>query len=212
MAVWTVSAELGTGGDRIAADLAAAADVPLIDRDALALLARGLNPEITGADTIDDLERCVGRGGITLLALGVPFSPLAGDMIRQLQLHHALPALGRAVTAQAARRPCVIAAAGAFAAMDAQDAAVNVRLRAPLEWRIAQYGREHLVSRRCAEKAVRGDDHRKHAWLRSIYHVDIDDPRSFSVVLDASRFSAERLVGTLLALGGVPVAGQALVA
>lgn len=212
MAVWTISAELGSGGDRVAAALAAAADVPLVDRHALALLAHDLNPEVRGAETIDDLERCVGKGGVTLLALGVPFSPLAGDMVRQLQLHHALPALGRAVTAQAARRPCVIAAAGAFAAMEAHPGAVHVRLRAPLEYRIARYAQEQLVSRRCAEKAVRGDDHRKHAWLRSIYHVDIGDPRHFSVVLDASRFSSDRLVETLLALGGVPLASPALVA
>jgi cytidylate kinase len=212
MAVWTVSAELGTGGECVAADLAAAAGIPLIDRDALALLARNLNPDVTGPGTIDDLERCVGKGGMTLLALGVPFSPLAGDMVRQLQLHHALPELGRAVTAQAARQPCVIAAAGAFAAMDAHPGAVHVRLRAPLECRIARYAREQLVSHRCAEKAVRRDDQRKHAWLRSIYHVDIEDPRHYSAVLDTSRFTTERLVETLLALGGVPLVGEALVA
>jgi Cytidylate kinase-like family len=212
MAVWTVSAELGTGGDLIAADLAAAAGISLIDRDALALLARDLNPDVTGAGTIDDLERCVGKGGVTLLALGIPFSPLAGDMVRQLQLHRALPELGRAVTAHAARQPCVIAAAGAFAAMAAHPGAVHVRLRAPLECRIARYAREQLVTHRSAEKAVRADDHRKHAWLRSIYHVDIEDPRHYSAVLDTSRLSSERLVETLLALGGVPLVGEALVA
>ncbi|MDX6573752.1 MAG: hypothetical protein QOC86_2908 [Gaiellales bacterium] len=212
MAVWTVSAELGTGGDCVAAELAAAAGIPLIDRDALALVARALNPDVTGAGTIDDLERCVGKGGLTLLALGVPFSPLGGDMVRQLQLHHALPELGRAVTAQVAREPCVIAAAGAFAAMDSHPGAVHVRLRAPLACRIARYAREHLVSQRCAEKAVRSDDQRKHAWLRSIYHVDIEDPRHYSAVLDTSRFTTDRLVETLLALGGMPLAGAALVA
>ena len=58
---------------------------------------------------------------------------------------------------------------------------------------------------------MREDDHRKHAWLRSIYHVDIDDPRHFSLVLDVSRFSSERLVETLIAAGGVPLEGPALV-
>jgi cytidylate kinase len=212
MAVWTVSAELGSGGDRVAAELAAAAEIPLIDREALSLLAHNLNPDIMGAKTIDDLERCAGKSGVTLLALGIPFSPLAGNMVRQLQLQHALPELGRAVAAQAAREPCVIAAAGAFAAMHEHPCAVHVRLRAPLECRIARYAREQLMNQRCAEKAVRGDDHRKRAWLRSIYHVDIDDPRHFAVVLDASRFSTDRLVETLLALGGVPLVGSALVA
>jgi cytidylate kinase len=40
-------------------------------------------------------------------------------------------------------------------------------------------------------------------WVKSLYRVDIDDPRLFSLVLDASRFSPERLVDTLLAAGGV---------
>ena len=211
MAVWTVSAEQGTGGDRVSASLAAAADVTLIDRDALALLARDLNPDVTGAETIDELERRVGRGGVGLLALGVPFSPIAGEVVRQLQLQHALPELGRAVTAQAARQPCVITAAGAFAAMQDHCSAVHVRLRAPLEWRISQYAREHLVNHRCAEKAVREDDHRKHAWLRSIYHVDIDDPAHFALVLDVSRLSCDRIVDTLLAAGGIELDRPAFV-
>jgi hypothetical protein len=212
MAVWTVSAEQGTGGDRVSAALAAAADVALYDRDALALLAREINPDVTGADTIDELERSVGRGSVTLLALGIPFSPIAGEAVRQLQLCHALPSLGRAVTTRAARTPSVIFASGAFAALDAHPGATHVRLRAPLEWRIAQYANEHLVNHRCAEKAVREDDHRKHAWIKSIYHVDICDPKHFSIVLDVSRFSSDRLVETLLAAGGVTQIGAALVA
>jgi len=212
MAVWTVSAEQGTGGDRVSAALAAAADVALYDRDALALLAREINPDVTGAGTIDELERSVGRGSVTLLALGIPFSPIAGEAVRQLQLCHALPELGRAVTLRAARTPSVIFASGAFAALDAHPSATHVRLRAPLEWRIARYANEHLVNHRCAEKAVREDDHRKHAWIKSIYHVDISDPKHFSVVLDVSRFAADRLVETLLAAGGVSHLGAALVA
>jgi hypothetical protein len=211
MAVWTVSAEQGTGGDRISAALADAADVELIDREALALLARDLNPEITDGAKIDELEQCVGRGGVTLLALGIPFSPLAGDMVRQIHLQHALPELGRDVTRRAACEPCVIFASAAFAALQDHHAAVHVRLRAPFEWRTAQFAREHCVNHRCAEKAVREDDHRKHAWVKSIYHVDIGDPRQFCLVLDVSRFSTERLVETLMAAGGVPLGGPALV-
>jgi len=82
-------------------------------------------------------------------------------------------------------------------------AAVHVRLWAPLEWRISAYKREQLVDRRCAEKALKHDDHGKRAWVKSLYHVDIDDLRLFSLILDASRFSPDRLVQTLLAAGGV---------
>ena len=92
---------------------------------------------------------------------------------------------------------------GAFAALSEHPSALHVHLRAPLEWRIAAYQRERLVDRRHAEKALKHDDQRTHAWVRSLYHVDVDDARHFSLVLDASRFSCERLVETLLAAGGV---------
>ena len=46
MAVWTIAAEEGTGGARVAANLAAAADAALLDRRTLALFARELNPDI----------------------------------------------------------------------------------------------------------------------------------------------------------------------
>jgi cytidylate kinase len=203
MVVWTISAEAGTGGDQVASTLADAAGVPLLDRGALELLARELDPGVMGGTRIDDLEECVGSGVVTLLSLGVPFSPVASDAVRQLQLQHALPALGRSVAATAAKRCCVLAEPGAFAALGDHPAAIHVRLRAPLEWRVASYGRSHLVDRKAADKAVRHDDHVKHAWLRSIYRVDIDDPRYFALVLDASRLSPERLVGIMLAAGGV---------
>ena len=49
-------------------------------------------------------------------------------------------------------------------------------------------------------------DHRRQAWVKSLYHVDIDDARLFSLVLDASRFTPERLVATLLAASGIQAA------
>ena len=71
--------------------------------------------------------------------------------------------------------------------------------------------RAHLVDRRCAEKTLKHDDHLRHKWVKTLYHVDIDESRLFPVVLDASRFSTDRLVETLLMAGGVaalePVAG-----
>ena len=39
--------------------------------------------------------------------------------------------------------------------------------------------------------------------MRSLYHADLDDDRNFTLVVDASRFSPERLVELLLAAGGV---------
>jgi hypothetical protein len=199
MAVWTISAQAGTGGEDVAARLAAAAGAPLLDRKTLALYAHRLNPLVEDGE---QLEARVG-GALNLAALSLAMTTGSLDAFLELQLRKTLPELGRAVLTDAARRPCVIFAAAAFAALPEHPSAIHVRLRAPLEWRIANYQREHLVDRRCAEKAVKHDDHLKHAWVKTLYHVDADDLRLFSVVLDASRSSTDRLVAILLAAGGV---------
>jgi hypothetical protein len=202
MAVWTIAAQEGTGGARLAAELGAAAGVSLLDREALAHFVHQIDPNIPEAD---DLEQRLG-GRLNMLALSTAITAGSADAVHEIQLRQKLPALGRAVLAEAARSPCVIYAPAAFAALSEHPSAVHVRLRAPLDWRIAAYKREHLVDRTCAEKALKRDDHRKQAWVRSLYRVDIDDARLFSLVLDASRFSLERMVEVLLIAGGVRAA------
>src|SRR5260221_5669847 len=198
MPVWTISAQEGTGGGRLAAELAAAAGVPLFDREALARLAHALDPELPEAG---DLEARFGR--FTMLSLSAALTVGSVEAFQEVELRNKLPALGRAILGEAARSPCVIYLPAAFAALQDHPAAVHVRLGAPLEWRIAAHQREHLVDRRCAEKALRHADHRTQAWVKSLYGANIDGARRYSLVLDASRFSHDRFVEILLAAGGV---------
>jgi hypothetical protein len=200
MAVWTISAQRGTGGTRLTTALATAANVPLLDREALALFAQQIDPDFPEVD--DELDGRLG-GRLNALALSTAITACSVDAFREIELRQKLPDLGRAVVAEAARSPSVIYAPAAFAALPQHNSAVHVRLWAPFEWRIATYQRENVVDRHRAEKALKQDDHRKRAWVKSLYRVDIDDPRLFSLVLDASRFSPERLVDALLAAGGV---------
>jgi hypothetical protein len=65
MAVWTIAAEEGAGGARVAAELAAAAGVPLFDRERLGDLAHALRvdaPDLAGLE-----ERVGGRATAFLL-------------------------------------------------------------------------------------------------------------------------------------------------
>jgi Cytidylate kinase-like family len=202
MAVWTIAAQGGTGGARLAAVLAEAAGVSLLDRQTLALFAHQLDPDFPD---LDEIEGRLG-GRLNTLALSTAITAGSADAYREIELRQKLPAIGRAVVAEASRSPAVIYAPAAFAASTEHRSAVHVRLRAPFDWRIAAYEREHIVNRRCAEKALKRDDHRQQAWVKSLYHVDIEDARLFSLVLDASRFTTERLVETLLAAGGVHAA------
>lgn len=199
MTVWTIAAQEGTGGGRLAAELAEAAGVQLLDREALARSAHEIDPDVP---EVGELEERLG-GRLNAVALSTAITAGSADAVRELTLRVKLPELGRAVVGAAARAPCVIYAPAAFAALAEHPSAVHVRLLAPLEWRMSAYQREHLVNRRCAEKAVKHDDHRRRAWVKSLYHVDLDDPHNFSLVLDASRFSPRRLAEILLAAGGV---------
>jgi hypothetical protein len=201
MTVWTISAQEGTDGARVAAELAAVAEVPLLDREALSLLAHEADPALPEFQELD------GRfGRFAMLSLSAALSVGSAEAFQEVELRNKLPALGRAVLGEAARSPSVIYLPAAFAALQDHSCAVHVRLCAPLEYRIAAYQRERLVDRRCAEKALKRDDHSKQAWVKSLYRVDVDDARRFSLVLDASRFSRERLVDILLAAGGVHAA------
>src|SRR5262245_1377554 len=131
MAVWTISAEAGTGGQCIAAGLAERADVPLLDRDGLAPLARQADLDMADVELIQ--EHLAGRLGA--LALGIAVSGGSADAVRELRLRQQLPELGRTVLSQAAGTPAVILAPAAFASLRDHHSAVHVRLRAPFGWR-----------------------------------------------------------------------------
>jgi hypothetical protein len=209
MTVWTISAQEGAGGERIAAELAAAVGVPLLDRQTLARFACDLDPEHLEVDDFDEIEqRFGGRLRMFASSLAMTSGPAAAAALQEIQFRHRLPELARVVVTEVARRPCVILAPAAVAALPDHPGAIHVRLRAPLAYRVAAYQREHVVDRPCAEKAVKRDDHVKAAWLRSLYHIDIDDGRLFSLVLDASRFSPDKLVGVLLAAAGIEPSGR----
>jgi cytidylate kinase len=200
MTVWTISAQASGGGDAIAAALAAAAGVPLYDRRGFAELAERACIDIPDVDDVQ--ERFCGRGALALsFATGTGAGAAAA--FSELKLRRELPALGRRLIAEAARQSCVIESSAAFAVLDEHPGAVHVRVRAPFAWRSAAYQRAELVDRHHAEKALRHADRLEHAWVKFLYGVDVDDVSAYGLVLDASRLSRDRIVETLIAVGGV---------
>src|SRR5712692_5748364 len=128
MAVWTIAAQEGTGGERIAAELAASADVPLLDRQTLALFAHALDPDDLEVEDFEEIEERIG-GRLRMLALSMALTTgsAGAAALHELELRHKLPELGRAVIGAAARRPCVILAPAAFAALPEHPGAIHVR-------------------------------------------------------------------------------------
>ena len=205
MAVWTVSAEVGTGAERIAALLAEASGAELLDRPALLRLAQDLHVDLGGIEDVDELEAHAG-GRLNLVACSMAILAGAGDAVRAMQEQRVLPDLVQVVAAAAASRPCVILAPGAFAPLPLHHTAVHARLFAPVAWRVEQVQRERLIDRRHAERAVRHDDRARRAWVQQLFGIDVGDCRRFTVAVDASRVAPDRIVELLLAAAGVPAA------
>src|SRR5689334_6987411 len=203
MAVWTVSAEVGTGAERVAALLAEASGAELLDRAALLRLAHDLHVDLGGIEDVDELEARAG-GRLDLIACSMAVLAGSGDAVRAMQEQRPVPELVQVVAAAAASRPCVILAPGTFAALPLHHTAVHARLFAPFAWRVEQVQRERMLDRRHAEKAVRHDDRARRAWVQQLFGVDVGDCRRFSVSVDASRVAPDRIVELLLAAGGVP--------
>jgi cytidylate kinase len=199
--VWTISAEGGTGGDAIAAMLAERAGVPLLDREALAPMAREIEKDFELCDVEAIEEHLVGR--LAPLALGVAVSGGSPEAVRELRLRQCLPQLGHALLKKASRWPAVILAPAAFAGLSDHPSAVHVRLRAPFDWRVARIAREQLLDRKKAEKVVRHDEHVQRAWAKAVFRANIDDPNAFTLAVDVSRLAPDRIVDLMLAAGGV---------
>lgn len=135
-------------------------------------------------------------------ALGLASTTLAcSEAMRELRFREELVQLAGQVVGEAARSSCVLVTSIGFAALAGTPGAVHVRVRAPLEWRIAGYQRDALVDRHAAEKAVKHADHQRHVLVKAMYRTDVEDDSHFSIVLDASRFSIDRMVEMLLAAG-----------
>jgi len=196
MRVWTISAEAGVGGERVAADLAAAAGVSLMDFKALS----GMAPDLLGG--VPDLADLEERVGGRLNAIGLSLAMIgtgSAEAVSELEFRRTLPELGRTLLSEAARSSCVVIAPSAYLALRDHVSAVHVRIHAPLDWRIGAYQRDHVVDRGAAERAVKHDDQITRTWVKTLYHVNLDDYALFSVVLDASRFSSQRIVDMLIA-------------
>ena len=142
MTVWTLSMEEGTGGEEIAATLAAAADAPLIDREAEAAIAQVLSWH---PDDVDQLEHHL-PGPLYQIAIASR-QPRATRLPDESRIN--VPAVRETterVFREAARWPCVLLGRAGFRIVADHPGALHVRLRAPFEWRVSNHARAHLIT------------------------------------------------------------------
>jgi hypothetical protein len=102
MRIWTISAAAGTGGERIAADLAEAAGVPLLDFKALSSYAGDQ------LEDVPDLAHLEERVGGRLNAIGLSLAMIGSGSalaVSELEVRRTLAELGRAVLGRPRARP-----------------------------------------------------------------------------------------------------------
>ncbi len=169
--------------------------MPLLDFKALSSL---FPDQLGDVPDLAHLEERVG-GRLNAIGLSLPIGSGSALAVAGLEFRRTLPELGRAVLGEAVRSSCVILAPSAFLGLRDHVSAIHVRIHAPLEWRVDAYQRDNVVDRPAAQRAVKHEDQMTRAWVKTIYHANLDDYSMFSVVVDASRFSTQRLVEMLIA-------------
>jgi cytidylate kinase len=187
--VWTISAQAGSGGEQIARLLSERAGVALVD------------PRTIGNDTMHWARLGVVRVASWFSEAGAcagsMFVASADLRVTQAQVPTERE-LSESLICEAARSPAVIDDWSAFAVLAEHPGACHVRLRAPLDWRIARHARENCVSARVAEQELRSLERRRCGYVRRRHGRTLDAPENFTLVCDASRLPFPDLVEVLL--------------
>jgi cytidylate kinase len=205
MTVWTLSMEEGTGGEEIAATLAAAADAPLIDREAEAAIAQVLSWH---PDDVDQFEHHLPG---PLYRIGLSLSAAQGYAIPD-QSRLNVPVVRETterIFQEAARWPCVLLGRAGFRIVADHPGALHVRLRAPFEWRVRHHARVHLITAVEAAEVIRKEDHARETYVKRLYDIRLDDPANFHLVIDVSRLDRDTVVRVLLEAAGRPTRASA---
>jgi len=195
--VWTIDAEPGIDGLRIALDLAEQVGVPVIEGQLV--VGAALAVDTTVADVLDLERAAAGRLRRFALALGMS-TRAAPELARELQrIKDGKAALERAAKA-AAREPCVIVGRCAFVTLRQHPGAVHVRIRAPRDWRAGRRAAEGCVSLHEARRAIAREDRARRAAMRRVHGQAADDVSAFHLVCDASRVPHASIVELLASL------------
>ena len=203
MAVWTISFEAGSGGELLARALGERAGAPLIDRQAVVAIADALEIELEKAS---HLEHPPPGGRLEQMGLAAAaLAPLGAGAVAELRRQPTLRAVTERVIREAARQRCVILGRGGFLILADHPGAIHIRLRAPLEWRVAQHAGHECISRENGRRAILAEDHARDAYLRRLYGRHFADLSGFHLVIDASRFRAETIVEMALVAAGIEV-------
>ena len=186
MALITLSASYGSGGSRVGPELAAALDVPFLDRAIPSAVADHLH---VAEDEVLAREESPG-GLLARIRSSLALSPEHDeDYFRREteRVLHEFAATGNAV---------ILGRAGAVVLRD-DDRALHVRLYGPVERRIAQAAALEDIDVDEAERRLKQNDRARESYVRHYYGVDARNPTLYHLVIDSTAIPLRACVETI---------------
>jgi hypothetical protein len=219
----TLSRQLGSQGDLIAARVAAACGLRLIDRAQIygIALAAGLSDNLLqqlmyerrrslAAEFLDSLGASSPHLGGSPLASANPLGSIIVPMLRpaSLSLEEGVRTLGLLIKDIAARGDVLILGQGSQVWLRGHQNACHVQIVAPAEVRVTRVAEQLNVPPAEAGRLVRDSDRARSGYLSRYHGVNWQDPLLYHLVINTGQVPIETAV-SLVVNAGQALAGRA---
>lgn len=188
MPLITLSASYGSGGSRIGPDVAAALDVPFLDRAIPAAVAEHLD---LPADEVLAHEESAG-GLLARIRSSLAKAPEHDEDQFRLETE-------RVLREQAHTGNGVILGRAAAVVLRDDQRALHVRVDGPVDRRIAQAMALDDVDMTEAERRLKQNDSAREGYVHHYYGVSARDPRLYHLVIDSTVIPLDACVELIVA-------------
>lgn len=201
----TLSRQLGSGGDTIAARVAAALGLRLVDRAIIhrAAIAAGV-PEVILQQLTYDAQRSLAAEILSSLGgtlpgatgTGPPPNPLGGIFAPMLppisiSLEEGVRTLGLVIKDIAAQGNVLVLGQGSQVWLRDYQGACHVQVIAPFELRVARVAEREKLSPAAARRRVRSSDQARADYLARYHNVNWLDPLLYHLVINTGQTPLE---------------------
>ncbi|HOT90235.1 MAG TPA: cytidylate kinase-like family protein [Anaerolineae bacterium] len=181
MAVITISRKLGSRGDEIAEQAARALGYHYVDKE-----------------FIGDILSQYG-----LIEFGAKYDSLPSfwerfDAQKEERREIMVDMLNRVMRAVAHHGNVVILGRSGFSLFQDYADVLNVRIQAPLTFRIEQVMKKEKLTREAAAAMVKQNDEVRANFIKSFYNIQWDTPNVFDLLIDTSKISPDMAVKWLV--------------
>jgi cytidylate kinase len=213
----TLSRQRGSSGDEIAARLARALGLTLIDRALIhdAALAAGVPDDLLHRLMYEGQRTLAGQvmdslGGAThpsshvaasqMTPLGGIFSPPLPPA--SIGLEEGVRTIGRVIREVTANGEALVLGQGGQVLLRDHPAACHVLVVAPVERRVARVAAEMGLSPAAARRAVRANDLARADYLARYHNLNWLDPTQYHLVVNTGLLTVEAAVSIIIATCG----------